>query len=63
MTKHRTSYRVLHRRSNEPGRKKCDKCKGKGGYTKIGSIFGGVWIACIQCGGKGSWWPNNTSKK
>jgi DnaJ-class molecular chaperone len=43
------------------GRKRCDKCRGRGGvYKLIGGIFKvEMFIPCKQCAGRGAWWPNN----
>lgn len=48
------------------GRKKCDKCHGKGGSYEVVKVFGVEierMIRCSQCKDKGYWWPNNKPKR
>lgn len=43
-------------------KQKCDKCKGKGGYYRSAGIVRKMFVPCLQCAGRGSWWPNNRPK-
>ncbi len=43
-------------------KKKCEKCRGKGGWTRMVGRFS-LYVSCVQCKGKGAWWTEQMPKR
>jgi DnaJ-class molecular chaperone len=44
-------------------KRKCDHCRGRGGWLKPVGAFRTLYVSCVHCKGKGSWWPAKRPKQ